>query len=180
MESTIQGTEISATVTRRGIEETSREPSMRIMKKRVLHALFTLFEPPPLPPPFPAPILLEPPPQQTSFFVLSRPRPASSVFQMCVKLFNSVVQDAFTPKKNCDTGVQREVEQRTSIRSRKLQQLPEARPQLDGKVSSHYGELNSHLHNSLQSFTALGQCKNQSSKETDAQAMARAIKGLPH
>jgi hypothetical protein len=40
------------------------------MKKRVLHALFTLSEPPPLPPPFPAPILLEPPPQQTSFFVL--------------------------------------------------------------------------------------------------------------
>jgi hypothetical protein len=70
VESTIQGTEISATVTRRGIEETSREPSMRIMKKRVLHALFTLSEPPPLPPPFPAPILLEPPPQQTSFFVL--------------------------------------------------------------------------------------------------------------
>jgi hypothetical protein len=99
---------------------------------------------------------------------------------MRVKQFNSVVQDAFTPKKNCDAGVQREVEQRTLIRSRKLQQLPEARPQLDGKVSSHYGELNSHLHNSSQSFTALGQCKNQSSKETDAQAMAKAIKGLPH
>jgi hypothetical protein len=60
VESTIQGTEISATVTRRGIEEINREPNMRIMKKRVLHALFTFSEPPPLPPPFPAPILLEP------------------------------------------------------------------------------------------------------------------------
>jgi len=176
----MQGMEISAMVTRRGTEETSSEPSMRIMKKRVLHALFTLSKPPPLPPPFPAPILLEPPAQQTSFFVLSRPLPASSVFQMRVKLLNSVVQVAFTLKKNCDAEVQRRVEQRTSIRSRKLQQLPEARPQLDWKVSSHYGELNSHLHNSSQSFTAFGQCGNQSSKKTDAQVMARAIKGLPH
>jgi hypothetical protein len=99
---------------------------------------------------------------------------------MRMKQFNSVVQVAFTLKKNCDAKVQRRVEQRTSNRSRKLQQLPEARPQLDWKVSSHYGELNNHLHNSSQSFTALGQCRNQSSKETDAQAMARVIKGLPH
>ncbi|CAK9865940.1 unnamed protein product [Sphagnum jensenii] len=99
---------------------------------------------------------------------------------MRVKQFNSVVQVAFTLKKNCDAEVQRRVQQRTSIRSRKLQQLPEARPELDWKVSRHYGELNSHLHNSSQSFPALGQCGNQSSKKTDAQVMARAIQGLPH
>jgi hypothetical protein len=87
---------------------------------------------------------------------------------MRVKQFNSVVKVAFNLKKNCDAEVERRVEQRRSIRSRKLQQLPEARSQLDWKVSSHCGELNSHLHNSSQSLTALGQCGNQSSKKTDA------------
>jgi hypothetical protein len=62
VDNTVQGMAMSAMATRRGTDETSSEASMRIMKKSVLHALFTVSKPP-LPAPFPAPILIAIPAQ---------------------------------------------------------------------------------------------------------------------
>jgi hypothetical protein len=82
VDNTVQGMAMSAMATRRGTEETSSEASMRIMKKSVLHALFTVSKPP-LPAPFPAPILIAIPAQTIQLPVATC---LSFVFQM---LYNS-------------------------------------------------------------------------------------------